>query len=68
MKLLPIAIIANEVSMVVRRVSSRAMALVLRVAILVLGGLFTAGEQPREHEKHCEKQDFFHVELDLKVL
>ena len=62
--------------MVVHRVSSRAVALVLRVAILVLvavailvlGGLFTAGEQPREHEKRCEKQDFFHVELDLKVL
>lgn len=63
-------------SMVVRRVSSRAVAFVLRVAILVfvavailvLRGLFTAGEQPREHEKRCEKQDFFHVELDLKVL
>jgi hypothetical protein len=76
MKLLPIAILANEVSMVVRRVSSRAVALVLcvsifvfvAVAILVLRGLFTAGKQPREHEKHCEKQDFFHVELDLKVL
>lgn len=63
-------------SLVIRRVGSRAVAFVLRVAILVfvavailvLRGWFTAGEQPREHEKRCEKQDFFHVELDLKVL